>query len=339
MAQRPYRIGFLLMPDFSQFGFVTAVQPLYLANWLAQRSVFEWVALSADGQPVRAANGVAVAAEAAIEAAGSFDTVFVLACFEPKRQSGDARVLRWLRRLARFGVEIGGIETGSEILAAAGLLDGHVAAVHWDNLEGFQERYPDVQAKPQLFSLERRRLTCAGSTAAIDMMLALVAREADADLAKEVAQQMVVSAPRSGGDSQTAVPGVTGEALNEAVRAAVALMNESIEDPLSAEEIAEQVGLSQRQLRRHFQRCMGTTLMRGYTMIRLSKAHKLLQQTDLSVTEIAVSVGFGSLEHFSRVYRSVFGRAPSTDRCQSLSAPVYRQMGRRDQPAPGLSRP
>ena len=74
---------------------------------------------------------------------------------------------------------------------------------------------------------------------------------------------------------------------------------------------------------------MATSLMRAYLMIRLSRAHNLLQQTDLPVTAIAISTGFRSLEHFSRAYRAVFGCAPSADRRQSISAPIYPQIGRR----------
>ncbi|HEX2792060.1 MAG TPA: helix-turn-helix domain-containing protein [Steroidobacteraceae bacterium] len=253
----------------------------------------------------------------------------MLASFEPKLHAHNVRLRSALRRAASFGIEIGGIETGSELLAAAGLLDGHIAAVHWDNLAGFQERYPKVRAKAQLYSAERRRLTCGGGTSVIDMMLWLVARESDPGLANEVAQQMLVGRPRVATDEQltTVTPAQAG--IGGAVHSAVALMEASVEEPLRAAEISRRVGLSPRQLRRQFQRSMGTTLMRAYLMIRLSRAHNLLQQTDLPVTSIAISSGFRSLEHFSRAYRGVFGCAPSTDRRQSISAPIYRQSGRR----------
>ena len=105
-------------------------------------------------------------------------------------------------------------------------------------------------------------------------------------------------------------------------------MQQQIDEPLTCSEIAERVGLSQRQLQRHFQQSFGTTMQRHYVTMRLAVAHKLLQQTDLPVTEIAVSTGFASLENFSRVYRACFGRPPSTDRRQSTEAPVFRQRGR-----------
>jgi AraC family carnitine catabolism transcriptional activator len=314
---RPYRIGFLLLPDFSYFGFVAAVQPLFLANWRAQRTIFEWATRSADGKPARASNAALIPVDDSIAADHDFQTLLVLASFEPKLHAHNVRLRSALRRAASFGIEIGGIETGSELLAAAGLLDGHIAAVHWDNLAGFQER------------AERRRLTCGGGTSVIDMMLWLVARESDPGLANEVAQQMLVGRPRVATDEQltTVTPAQAG--IGGAVHSAVALMEASVEEPLRAAEISRRVGLSPRQLRRQFQRSMGTTLMRAYLMIRLSRAHNLLQQTDLPVTSIAISSGFRSLEHFSRAYRGVFGCAPSTDRRQSISAPIYRQSGRR----------
>jgi AraC-like DNA-binding protein len=78
-------------------------------------------------------------------------------------------------------------------------------------------------------------------------------------------------------------------------------------------------------MQRLFAREIGASPVRHCQRIHLSKAHALLQQTDLSVTEIAVSAGFGSLEHFCRVYRRQFGRRPRADRRQSVATPVLRR--------------
>jgi len=59
--------------------------------------------------------------------------------------------------------------------------------------------------------------------------------------------------------------------------------------------------------------------------MRLIRAHNLLQQTQMSVAQVAACSGFGSLEHFSRTYRARFGCPPSEDRRQAWSAPVMRQ--------------
>jgi AraC family carnitine catabolism transcriptional activator len=330
----PRKVAFLLCPDFSNLGLALAVETLFVGNWLAQQQVFEWSILSVDGQPVRASNNMQVPVDGSLPPENTFQTIFVLASFNPKQHAKDQRVTNWLRRMARFGVEIGGIETGSEILAAAGLLDDHEVAAHWDNLEGFQERYPNTKAKPILYKIDRGRLTCAGATAILDMMLQWMGLHGEGDLAEEIGQHMLIGRQRAGAQEQGSNeaqgdPRSDGktESGDAAIRRAVAIMREAIEEPLSCGEIAAMVGLSQRQLQRHFQHHLGTTLTREYTRIRLAKAHQLLQQTDLPVTEIAMGCGFTSLENFSRVYRSVFGCSPSADRRQTTTAPVFRRKG------------
>ena len=324
---KPYKIGFLLLRDFSYFGLIAALQPLFLANWRAQRPLFSWLTLSVDGQPVRASNGREVAVDAAGGARLQLQTLLVLACFEPKEHVGDARLRGQLRRAAAAGVELGGIETGSEMLAAAGLLDGRSAAVHWENLDGFRERYPKVSAREQLWHAAPGRLTCAGGTSVIDMMLHLVRREAGAALGEEVAQEMLW-AQRPAAQRQLAA-GEPGRASpNELMRAAVALMSRNLDEPLAVAEMARRLGVSARHLRRHFRTFCGTTTTRYYMTLRLSRAHNLLEQTDLSVTEVAITSGFRSLEHFSRVYRAAFGCPPSRDRRQSMSAPILRRPAR-----------
>jgi AraC family carnitine catabolism transcriptional activator len=105
-------------------------------------------------------------------------------------------------------------------------------------------------------------------------------------------------------------------------------MEQTIEEPLPCAEIARRAGISMRQMQRLFAKAVGASPVRHYQFVRLTKAHALLQQTDLSVTEIAVSAGFASLEHFCRVYRRQFGCRPRDDRRQSITAPVLRRSSR-----------
>lgn len=320
----PHRLAFVVLPDFSNMGLALAIEPLFVANWLAQKPLFSWSVLSLDGLSVRASNGMHLPVDGALGEIGGYQSVIVVASFNVKALAEDQRLLNWLRRMARFGAEIGAIETGSEILAAAHLLDGHSAAVHWDNLEGFQERYPEVDATAQLFTLARNRMTCAGATTVLDLMLAWIAARSDEGLAAEVATHCLVGRPRQPHQDQNAVAVDGGAAANQKVRQALAIMQETVDEPLSCREVAARVGLSPRQLQRNFQRHLGISLVQRYLELRLARAHKLLQQTSLPVTEVALSCGFGSLESFSRSYRRYFGCSPSADREQSTTAPVFR---------------
>lgn len=318
------KIAFLLMPAFSNLGLAAATEPLFVANWLLQDRAFTWVSVSLDGRPVVTSTGLAVPVDGDLSAADDAATIFVLASFEPQEAARSQPLLRWLRRRARFGAQIGGIETGTEVLAAAGLLDGRQAAVHWDNLRGFEERYPRVEAVPELFTLDTGRITCAGAAAILDMMIAWLAGQVTADVAGEVAAHLLLGRARA---ADTPQAGATGQASggDPLVARAITLMQAHVEEPLSCAAIAARLGLSQRQVERRFRQDQGHSILRHYLLIRLGKAHQLLQQTELSVTNVAVSCGFASLEYFSRVYRGAFGISPSADRRQSVAAPVLRR--------------
>ncbi|MEI9987257.1 MAG: AraC family transcriptional regulator [Aliidongia sp.] len=133
MLQPCTPLAFLVLPEFQNYSLAAAIEPLFVANWLAQEPLFAWRIVSADGKPVRASNGMTTPVDGDLAAAEACRTVFVLASFDFAAER-PAAVLPWLRRLGRFGTVLGGIENGSLTLAEAGLLDGHAATIHWDNL-------------------------------------------------------------------------------------------------------------------------------------------------------------------------------------------------------------
>jgi AraC family carnitine catabolism transcriptional activator len=325
MAEDPQKVAFLLLPAFSYLSLMAAVEPMFVANWLAGRRLYRWQVLSRDGRPVEASNGLSAPVDGGLAGEGPYDAIFVLASFEPRQHARDARLAAWLRRSARYGAELGAIETASEIFAAAGLLDGHPAAVHWDNLEGFKELYPACQALPQLFTCGRGRLTCAGEAAVLDMMLHWIGIRHGPALASEIAQHLLLARARGPDEPQLEASVATSQGADPVLARALSIMEETLEEPLSCTGVARRLGLSMRQLQRLFRAKLGIGPLQHYRRMRLAKAHALLQQTALAVTEVAVSAGFASPEHFSRVYRKAFGRPPSMDRRQSTDAPVMRR--------------
>jgi transcriptional regulator GlxA family with amidase domain len=117
-------------------------------------------------------------------------------------------IFAWLRRQDRKGTEIGALCTGSHVLARAGLLDGYICTIHWENLPGFREAFPDIEVADDLFAIDRNRFTCPGGMAALDMMLHLVARQHGSDLATQVSEQCIVDRIRGGEDHQRMPVGV-----------------------------------------------------------------------------------------------------------------------------------
>jgi AraC family carnitine catabolism transcriptional activator len=155
------------------------------------------------------------------------------------------------------------------------------------------------------------------------MMVAWIARDSP-DLAAEIADHLLLGRVRPPETPQRPLPETDRRPSDPLVAGARAIMLDHIDEPLPCGEIAERVGLSLRQLERRCQRALGRSVLQEYRQIRIAKAHQLLQQTGLSVTEIAFACGFPSPEYFSRQYRAAFGCPPSADRRQSTDAPVLR---------------
>jgi AraC family carnitine catabolism transcriptional activator len=277
--------------------------------------VFQWRTISDDGKAVRASNGTVVPVDGDLTNATGCASLFVFASFDPARTAQSRARVRWLKQIARAGAELVGIENGSLALAEAGLLDQHPAAVHWDNLAGFQELFPKIRIAQSSFSFSNNRVTCAGAAAILDMMIAWIAQHADAQTSAEVARHLLLGAHQQSRPAPTQDPLVTR---------ARTIMQAHVDDPLSCGTVARQLGLSLRQLERRFKQQLGQTLHSEYMLVRVEKAHQYLQQTTLSVTEVAALTGFTSVEYFSKVYRRVFGVLPSKDRRQSTDAPVFR---------------
>lgn len=321
----PRKIGLLLMPQYSSLGLGLIIEPMVIANWLSKHKLFEWTLLSTTGQAVPATNGMVTPTEALPADPGQFSTVFVIASFETQRHAKNAKLKNWLKRESLYGTQLGGIETGTEVLAAAQLLNNQTAAVHWDNLEGFQESYTAVKASRQLYTMGPRLITCAGGTAIIDMMFEWISQQAGADLATEIAQHLLYARPRGTHEVQLMPSELDTAPMNAQIRQVIRLMHESLANPMPSEALAEAVNLSKRQLERKFKQFTATSPVKYYISLRIAMAHKLLQQTELSVSQVAAATGFDSFEHFSRVYKAKFGCPPSVDRLQSWDAPVMRQ--------------
>ncbi len=309
----PERVGFLIVPRFSMMAFFSAVEPLRIVNRLSGRGLYSWHIFSCDGAPVEASNGMTVMAEAAIADVERFPVVIVCASFDPQLSESKA-LLNWLRRLDRQGTVLGGLDTGTHVLARAGLLGGHRVTLHWENLPGFAEEFPDIEVSSELFEIDRKRMTCSGGTAAIDLMLHLIwARHGEA-LAVGVSEQLLHDRIRNPGDHQRMALGLRLGVRHPKLLSIVDAMEKAVEEPLGLDRLAALGGISRRQLERLFRGHLDDTPTGYYLKLRLRRARHLLEQTDLGVLQVAMACGFVSAPYFSRAYRSLFGRSPREDR-------------------------
>lgn len=334
-----HRYALLLVPGFSSFAVSSVIEPLFVANWLTRKPLFQWTTLSVDGFAVPSSNGEHKAVDAPLSsgAHGDFDTIFVIASFGAREADMTSRIVEWLRLASRRGVRIGAIETGSEILMDAGLIQNNGVPTHWYNAKGNSERHPDLKITETMFEATGTQPISAGGVATIDMMLDLIAQAAGDKLSLEVGKHFLMSERRPGSRPQPSAYGSppvdhASRRQDDPVTRTHAIMEKHIEDPISCAELAKMVDVSLRHLQRLFRARLGRGMEATYRELRLAKAHQLVQQTNISLTEVAIASGFSSLEVFSRTYSSRFGVAPSRDRRQALDTTVFH--GINDGPAP-----
>jgi AraC family carnitine catabolism transcriptional activator len=251
--------------------------------------------------------------DAALGPAGCPPTLIVCAGFDPAR--GETKsLLSILRRLYHAGVVLGAMDTGAHILAKAGLLDGVPVTLHWEAAPAFREEFPQIEVSDELFEVQRKIFTCAGGTAALDLMLDMISRKHGADLAAAVSEQFIHDRIRSSHDHQRMQLSARLKVTNSKVLKVVELIERHIEHPLSLDELAQRTGVSPRQMERLFGKTLKTTPGRYYREARLVRARQLLRQTDMPVIDVAIATGFSSGSCLSRLYRQQFGSAPRDDR-------------------------
>jgi AraC family carnitine catabolism transcriptional activator len=311
----PARIALLLVPQFSMMAFCSAVEPLRVANRLSGRTLFDWQSCSIDGQPVAASNGMRVMVSASLEAIGPAETLFICAGFEPERYASRP-VLAALRRLARTGITLGALDTGAYFLAKARLLDGVRVTTHWEAVPAFQEEFPEVEVSDNLFEIDGRHITCAGGTAALDMMLDIIGRRHGNALAVAVSEQFIHDRIRDRTAHQRMELSSRLKVSSGHVLKIVGAMERNLEQPLDAEDLAAECGITARQVERLFRFHLQTTPGAYYLGLRLDRARQLLRQTGMGVLNVAMACGFTSSSSFARSYRQKFGVAPRQDRVE-----------------------
>jgi transcriptional regulator GlxA family with amidase domain len=311
--QLPQEIALILVPEYTMMPVTSAIEPLRLANRAAEKQLYKWTMHSADGQPVAASNGILTMVDGDLESIPPEAMVIVCGGLNIQHHS-DKRLLNWLRKAARKGLVIGAVCTGAHLLAEAGLLANRRCTIHWENMPGFTEAFPDLEATGGLFEIDEDRFTSAGGTTALDMMLTMIAAQHGQDLASNVAEQVLHSPIRHHSEHQRmSLPARIG-ARHPKLVTIIERMEENLEDPLSPSLLAKQAGLSTRQLERLFRRYLDRSPKRYYLELRLKKARSLLLQTDMSVINVALACGFTSPSHFSKCYRAFYGRTPYRER-------------------------
>jgi transcriptional regulator GlxA family with amidase domain len=312
MKEKSEVVGLLLVSGFALMSYACVVEPLRAANLLAGRDLYRWIHISPGEKTVTASCGATVPCPARVGDCESLDLLLVVAGGDPATFR-DQSTFAWLRRLAVGGTRIGGVSGGPFIVARTGIMDGTQMTVHWQHAQAVREAHPNVLLARSLFTVDRNRLTCAGGTAPLDMMHALIAERHGAELARRVSDWFLHTDVRPAQGAQRASLIERYNVHDPQLIAALQLMERHPSVPLRRSETARRIGISTRQLDRLFAAKLKRSYQTHYRRIRLERSRELLRQSPATITDIAVACGFSSASHFTRAYRESFGVTPSAD--------------------------
>ena len=304
---------FLLVEEFSHLAFSCALEPLRIANLVSGKPLYRWSLVSANGRDATCSNGSVTLVHGGLEPVRHADRLFLISGINVQNHD-TPELLNFLRRERASGTPLGAICSGAYLLARASFLNGMEAAIHWDYHDLFAEEFPQVDLVRNVFVSKAKVITASGGTAAADLMLHLIGQQQGKGLATAVADQMVYNAVREGTAAQRVSLQSRHGMRNAHLMRAIEIMEANIEDPLSPSLIAEDLGISTRQLERLFGKYLNSTPKHYFMELRLHRARNLLVQTEQSITEIAMACGFRSTSHFSKVYRGAYGRSPISQR-------------------------
>ncbi|MGO4328602.1 GlxA family transcriptional regulator [Cupriavidus sp. 2TAF22] len=306
------RIGIVVYDGFQAMNLAVS-SVLEFANLTAGRPLYALSLLSEHGGPVLTSGGFAVTTKPFDDT--PFDTILVVGDNEILPTSPG--MVSFLQKAAQSSRRIGATCTGAFNLAEAGLLDGRRATTHWFFASHLRRAHPKVKLEEdRIFIIDGPVWTSAGMTACIDLALALVEKDAGAEVARQVARKLVVYHRRAGGQSQFSAL-LELEPKSDRIQLALDFARQNLHAELSVEQLAQAAHLSPRQFSRAFREETGQTPAKAVEHLRVEAARLMMESGRHPIDVVARDTGFGDRERMRRAFLRAFGQPPQAIRRMS----------------------
>lgn len=295
--------------------------------YVAEADRYQTCLLAVDRNPLRASNGMQLLADLAFEEAdGEFDTVLVAGGPALPYSPPAPELLDWVGDVVHRTNIYGSVCTGAFALGHAGLLGGRRVTTHWQHAQELATRFPDARVEPDaIYVRDGQLVTSAGVTAGIDLALALVGQTHGPQVAVTVAKRLVVVAQRLGGQSQfSPYLTVPTDPASPVARVQTYLMA-NLNGRHTAQSLAEEAGMSARNLTRHFVRETGVTPHEFVQRARIDAARIQLEGSQQPLKTVAYECGFGTADRMRIVFTERLGVTPAQYRASFHRPPADHQ--------------
>jgi transcriptional regulator GlxA family with amidase domain len=318
----PVRFGFILLPNFTLTAVSGMLDVLRLSGDEGDSSRplrCAWQVVDETLTPVRSSSGIQVVPSQLLGDPSRFDYLVVVGGLL-SRPPVSPGVLEYIRQAARRNVNIVGLCTGVFTLMQAGVLDGHRICISWFHYWDFLERFPTADpakiVADRLYVFDRRRITCSGGRASIDVTAEILRRHIDLSIVQKALRILQVDDTGRANAAQPLPPGIE-PTTHPVVRRAVLLMEQHVGRALSLDELSGKLGISVRHLERLFKEATGQSPQAYARGMRLRLASWMLTHTQKTIASIASECGFSDASHLGREFRAAFDMPPSNWRARA----------------------
>ena len=312
-SDAPLSVTVLVLPGSSMMSVACTIDPMRAANRMARETIFDWAVHTLDGASALLSCELPLSIDSKFDSTKGGHILIIIAGFDSDLHAGKGAVPRIASAAAKYDA-VGGVEAGPWLMARAGLLNGHTATTHWEDLEDFTNNHPEIDVIPDRYVIDGKYFTTGGASPTFDLMLHLIRSRRGVAFAMEVASAFIYDEAHTPTDAQMLVSLGHLNTFEPRVASAIRIMESRIDEPISINAIAYEMEVSVRMLENLFMAALNISPGKYYRNLRLQVARRLAVDTRLSVQEIAIRTGFNSLSAFSRSYKNRFGVSPTRSR-------------------------
>lgn len=228
------KVASVLFDKFSNICLANCLEPMRAANTLAHQRVFDWIFLTLDGAAVHTSSGLPILPQGRMKDLGFVDYLFVLSSYQHRRHDA-ANTRKALRKAAGQCRVMIGLDTAPWLMAAAELLEGRRATIHWDVLESFAEKFLNVDSVRQRVVKDGNRITCADAMASFDLTRQIIQSHLGNSMVLDIDALMLRDDPFPAlQNTQSQPPGTP-------LQRALVVMQNNIERPLTLSQITQKI--------------------------------------------------------------------------------------------------
>lgn len=225
----------------------------------------------------------------------------------------DEEVLKAIAKAASDGARLVSLCAGAFVLGQAGVLDDRRVTTHWALAEEFRAAFPRAHLMEHAMYVDDGQiLSSGGMLASVDLCLYVLRQDHGQSYANDVSRVLISPPHRTGGQAQyaKAAPRPASGSLSPVLE----WITEHLAETLTLEQVAAQAHMSPRTLERRFRAETGDSLAGWITRRRVEAARALLEDSDLTVTQVAHAAGFGSTASLRRHFLAHTGTSPRSYR-------------------------